>query len=142
MLLYQIQKELIKEEGIRLEKYVDSLGNATIGVGHLLYDEPIEFATLEQVGKWLTEDIKIAIDSCSKKIPLFNELDEKRQYVLISMAFNLGIAKLLKFKKMLLALENRNYAVASKEMLDSKWARQVKTRATKLANIMRSGVII
>jgi lysozyme len=37
---------------------------------------------------------------------------------------------------MLAALEDKNYPEASKEMLDSKWARQVPNRARELSEIM------
>ena len=133
-----IEEELIKEEGLSLSCYKDSLGNYTVGVGHLL-KSPCETITLEYAGKLLKEDINIAIDSLRKNVPVFSELDEVRQYALISMAFNLGIKRLLSFKKMLLALESKNYEVAAKEMKDSLWYRQVKGRAEKLINLMKKG---
>lgn len=136
MLLGEIQDRLIQEEGIRLKCYKDTEGNWTGGVGHLL-KEDMGYITLEQAGIWLREDIFNALKICDK-IPCFFELDEARRYVLISLAFNLG-TRIFTFKKMLLALENRNYELASKEMLDSKWARQVKSRAKKLSDIMRTG---
>lgn len=133
-----IEEELIKEEGLSLSCYKDSLGNWTVGVGHLL-KSPCETITLEYAGKLLKEDINISIDSLRKNVPVFSELDEVRQYVLVSMAFNLGIKRLLSFKKMLLALESKNYEVAAKEMKDSLWYRQVKGRAEKLINLMKKG---
>lgn len=133
-----IEEELIKEEGLSLSCYKDTLGNYTIGVGHLL-KSPCETITLEYAGKLLKEDINIAVNSLRKNVPVFSELDEVRQYVLISMAFNLGINRLLSFKKMLLALESKNYEVAAKEMKDSLWYRQVKGRAEKLINLMKKG---
>lgn len=136
--MLNIEEELIKEEGLSLSCYKDSLGNFTVGVGHLL-KSPCETITLEYAGKLLKEDIKIAIDSLRKNVPVFSELDNVRQYVLISMAFNLGIKRLLSFKKMLLALESKNYEVAAKEMKDSLWYRQVKGRAEKLINLMKKG---
>ena len=133
-----IEEELIKEEGLSLSCYKDSLGNWTVGVGHLL-KSPCETITLEYAGKLLKEDINIAVNSLRKNVPVFSELDEVRQYVLISMCFNLGINRLLSFKKMLLALESKNYEVAAKEMKDSLWYRQVKGRAEKLINLMKKG---
>lgn len=133
-----IEEELIKEEGLSLSCYEDSLGNLTIGVGHLLKN-PCNDISLERAGKLLAEDIKIAQNELREKIPVYAELDQVRQYCLISMCFNLGITKLLKFKKMLMALENRNYELASVEMLDSLWASQVNKRASKLAHLMRIG---
>ena len=138
--MINIEKELIEEEGLFLDCYEDSLGNYTIGVGHLLKSE-CGTITLEYAGKLLKDDIKEARKQCKKNIPVFSELNEARQYVLIDMCFNLGIDKLLKFKKMLLALENKNYSVASLEMKDSLWHKQVKNRAIKLEKIMKNGVM-
>ena len=55
------------------------------------------------------------------------------------MAFNVGLPRLRGFKRMWAALENHDYEEAAKEMIDSKWARQVKTRAYTLARMMESG---
>ena len=132
------EAELIEEEGLSLVCYKDSLGYWTIGVGHLLKSQcgPI---TLEYAGRLLKEDIIIAREELRKNIRCYSELDHVRQYVLLSMCFNLGISKLLQFKKMLLALENRNYELAAAEMKDSKWYRQVKKRGEKLCYMMSHG---
>jgi lysozyme len=55
------------------------------------------------------------------------------------MIFNLGLYGVLGFKRMLAALREKDYLKASKEMLDSKWAKQVGYRAKKLASIMALG---
>ena len=59
--------------------------------------------------------------------------------VCVNMAFNLGMPRLNKFKKMWSAIEDEDYDHAAVEMLDSRWASQVKGRATKLANAMHNG---
>ena len=133
-----IEEELIKEEGLSLSCYKDTMGNFSIGVGHLL-KSPCDDISLEYAGKLLKEDIRIAQNELREKLPVYAELDQVRQYVLLSMCFNLGIGKLLKFKKMLIALEQRNYEVAAAEMKDSAWYRQVKSRADKLINLMKKG---
>jgi lysozyme len=55
------------------------------------------------------------------------------------MAFNLGVPRLCKFKKMWAAVEAEDFSTAAKEMLDSRWANQVKSRSTKLAHAMHHG---
>jgi lysozyme len=55
------------------------------------------------------------------------------------MGFNLGISRLLHFRRMLSALEQGDYQKAAVEMLDSKWARQVGKRATHLNHMMKTG---
>lgn len=138
--MLNIEEELIKEEGLRLTAHQDTLGNWTCGVGHLMKSD-CGTVSLRQVGEWLAEDIRIARDECMKRIDCWADLNEARQYVLISMMFNLGASRLMGFKKMLLALDNGAYSVAAAEMLDSRWAGQVKSRAQKLAKIMKTGVV-
>ena len=135
------EAELIAEEGLSLNVYKDSLGYPTVGVGHLITDKDGKFDTisLEFAGKLLANDIRIAKNELREKIPVYAELDPVRQYVLLSMCFNLGIGRLLQFKKMLTALENKNYALAAQEMQDSKWYRQVKNRGVKLCSMMLLG---
>ena len=72
-------------------------------------------------------------------MPWARALSPERQAVLVNMAFNLGIAGLLAFKRMLAACERGEYAAAAREMLDSVWAKQVGARAVRLAEQMRTG---
>ena len=55
------------------------------------------------------------------------------------MMFNMGRPRLSQFKMFLAALQAGDYEMASTEMLDSKWASQVKGRATTLADMMSTG---
>jgi len=70
-------------------------------------------------------------------ISFFDALSVNRQNVLIDMAYNMGITGLLKFRKMLAALERGDYEAAAKEMKNSFWAEQVKDRAKTLIEMMR-----
>jgi lysozyme len=62
--------------------------------------------------------------------------DKDEQTVLIDMAFNLGVPTLLKFKGMLHAIDNDDKVQAAVELLDSKYAEQVKTRAVDNAKLL------
>ena len=55
------------------------------------------------------------------------------------MSFNLGITRLLKFKKFLTALEVKNWDNAAVEMMDSRWAKQVGPRAVRLKDRVLKG---
>jgi lysozyme len=57
----------------------------------------------------------------------------------MDMAFNMGVPRLCKFVNMWNAIHEEKYDIAAKEMLDSRWANQVKSRAVKLANAMHNG---
>lgn len=150
-------KQLVQSEGLRLEVYQDTLGIDTIGVGRNLEDRGItqeeldtmdipnietvyEYGITEVDAAFLLEnDVQIVEEELVRAHPCVDRLDSVRQLIVIDMAFNLGVPRLCKFKKMWAAIHEEQYDVAAKEMLDSRWARQVKGRATKLANAMHNG---
>lgn len=132
-----VEEKLILEEGLSLSTYKDTRGNMTIGVGHKIKSD-WGTITLKLAGELLEEDIKDCLKYL-RNFSFFGELDSERQYVLISMCFNLGFKGLQGFKKMLLALENHNYSIAADEMLDSLWHRQLPIRSEHLAEVMRTG---
>jgi len=151
-----IQK-LIQHEGLRLQAYKDSLGIATIGIGRNLEDRGItpeelewmdipnmdtiyEYGISEADAMYLAQnDVQIVEEELARAHPCVDRLDAVRQLVLVDMAFNLGVPRLCKFKKMWAAIEAEDFSTAAKEMLDSRWATQVKSRATKLSNAMHNG---
>lgn len=126
-----------KFEGLKLKPYTCPSGKLTIGYGHNLEDNGI---TLEIAEDLLFLDLKVAEMECYGKISCYPILDDARKFVLLDMCFNMGINKLLTFKKMLSALTKKDYKTAAKEMLDSKYARQVGQRAKTLAKILETGV--
>ena len=151
-----IQK-LIEHEGLVLQVYKDSLGIDTIGIGRNLEDRGISNEELEDMGIpsidhvysfGITEadaillaenDVQIVEKELLDAHPCIAGLDAVRQLVLMDMAFNMGVPRLCKFKKMWAAIHEEDFTTASKEMLDSRWANQVKSRSTKLAHAMYSG---
>jgi lysozyme len=153
---YLIEK-LIAAEGLKLQVYKDTLGIDTIGIGRNLEDRGItkqeldeldipsidhvyEYGITEADAVYLaTNDVQIVEEELVRAHPCVDRLDSVRQLIVIDMAFNLGVPRLCKFKKMWSAIHEEQYDVAAKEMLDSRWARQVKGRATKLANAMHNG---
>lgn len=130
--------ELIKKhEGLRLKPYKCTAGKLTIGYGRNIEDNGISQTEAEQM---LYNDIQNCYFACSK-FPFWNKINEARQAVLLDMCFNLGISRLKQFKKMLAALDRADYTSAALEMLESNWAKQVKSRATELSEIMKKGVL-
>ena len=148
---------LVSHEGLRLEVYQDTLGVNTIGVGRNLDDRGItkdeldwmDYPTIEHVysdgiseadAMYLAQnDVQIVEEELLAAHPCVENLDAVRQLVLVDMAFNLGVPRLCKFKKMWNAIHEQKYDIAAKEMLDSRWANQVKSRAVKLANARHNG---
>ena len=129
--------ELIKKhEGLRLKPYKCTAGKLSIGYGRNLEDNGISAYEADVL---LNDDIQNCYAQCIK-FPFWNKLNEVRQAALLDMCYNLGFARLNGFKKMLKALERLDYKTAAKEMLGSKWARDVKSRATELAELMKYGI--
>lgn len=124
-----------KYEGLNLFPYACPTGHLTIGYGHNLENG----ITLEVAEQLLQSDMAHAKMEVGGSIPFSNKLDEVRQYVLVDMCFNMGLKKLLTFKKMLAALEKGYFDRAAYEMLNSRWAAQVGRRATELAKMMKTG---
>lgn len=131
-----LRDQLKRDEGVKLKPYVDSVGKLTVGVGHNLTDNGISQAVCDVL---LDEDLANVQSALDSHLPWWKHLDEARGGVLQNMAFNLGIMRLLDFRKMLAAVERGDWSAASYEMLNSKWAQQVGKRADRLALQMELG---
>lgn len=136
----RLMERLKKDEGAVRNKagrhvvYKDSLGYETVGYGRLL-SRGLTEAEAENL---LRTDIMLAVRAVENE-PWFEKLNDVRREVVSNMIFNLGESRFRKFRKMLLALEKGDYAEAAAEMKDSRWYRQVKGRATRLAKEMETG---
>jgi lysozyme len=128
-----LEIQLIKHEGMRLLPYHCTAGKLTIGVGRNLEESGI---SRDEAVLLLRNDIERFATALDKRFPWFRSLSEIRQRALIDMSF-MGMGKVLEFKRMLAALEAFDYATAAAEMLASKWASQVGTRARTLATLLR-----
>lgn len=130
-----LTKQLIHDEGMRLKPYRDTVGKLTIGVGRNLDDNGI---SEDEALVMLKNDIDQAFDELSQ-FDWFNSLKPVKQDALVNMCFNLGLPRLLSFKRMIAALEVGDYQTAADEALDSKWAVQVGERANRIAEVIRNG---
>ena len=129
-------------------------GKRTIGWGHNLEAAPIPtdwFSDGEKprVGSVITNDtaehiLRTDVAACARNLDLYmgfwRSMDAPRQAVLLNMCFNMGWGALREFKKMLSAVRRGEWREAAAEMQDSRWARQVKGRATELSFQMWKGV--
>jgi len=127
---------IMHDEGYRTYPYKDSVGKITIGYGRNIEDNGIDQTEAEIM---LHHDIYRAYFIAEGTIPHWHELSDIRKGVFINMAFNLGY-RIKSFKKMIKYLRNKDYTNASHEMLDSKWAKQVGSRAERLAKELRYDV--
>ena len=135
MNIQRLKKSVIKHEGVRYAKYKDHLGNWTIGVGHLIKPDE-DFGTVdltnEQVDKILNVDLNIAINDARHFISE-NDIAEEAFEIVVEMAFQLGLTRLLGFKNFRKSLQEANYRESAAHMLDSRWAKQTPNRANTLA---------
>lgn len=149
---YQIIKtNLISEEGECLLPYRCSAGKLTIGIGHNLQakqtddiigrpiskDGRITYSESDMIFRY---DLKQVLEQLTI-LPYWSSLSPAQQYVLVSMNFNLGFAGLLKFKQMLKGFSTNNKEQIIREMRDSKWSKDVRSRALKLINIIERDAI-
>lgn len=161
------KKRLELDEGKKLYPYKDTVGIWTIGIGHNLEAKGIsskvikaleesgnkdianafinkEYSKIKSISEMICymifeDDISETKLLLDKQFYWFKDLDLARKWVLINMCFNLGIGGLLKFTVTLYHIQQGNYASAAIEMLNSKWAEQVKNRAKRLANVVKTG---
>lgn len=150
--LNEAVQRLCLHEGIRLQPYRCPAGYLTIGVGRNLEVNPPTAEEIKVIGDYksgitknaafflLRNDIKRVEAECADRIPFWKQLSDERHYALVDMAFNLGIAGLLKFKKMLSYMGVGNYTQAATECLASKYAKDVGERALRIARLIEKGV--
>lgn len=134
-----LQNELIRDEGLRLTPYRDSLGNLTIGVGHLIQKgESFTKISNTEALDLLENDIRIAERRLDNIFPTWRSLDDVRQRSLINLAFNLGY-KLADFKRFLHAAKSGDWEKAADHLTQSRWYRQVKLRGPRVVHAIRTG---
>lgn len=138
LMLERFQQMTKDFEGLRLKPYKCSANKLTIGYGRNLEDVGINTVEANYL---FQADFGRAVQDATRLCKDFgidhNKLLEQRFYVLVDMCFNMGYSRTKNFKKMLTAVSKGLYEDASKEMLDSAWAKQVGNRAIKLSLLMR-----
>ena len=136
MQINQIISDLERDEGVRLKPYLDTVGKTTIGIGRNLTDNGITAAEAKVL---LQNDLFRVANELDRVAPWWRKMSQVRQNALVNMAFNLGLPRLLTFKKMMVALENGNFEIAWAEAMGSKWAAQVGERANRIADCFIKG---
>jgi len=127
--------DMIKaHEGHKCEVYLDTEGIPTVGYGHALH---IGSEIPHQVCEMLfRQDFRKTIEEYES---LCLSLDTVRRAVVVDMIFNLGLKGFMRFAKLRIALVSGDYEEAAREMIDSKWYRQVGSRAKELVKMMETG---
>ena len=140
---------------------VESPGKITIGVGWNLTDNgfplPVRKGLIElgiEPGWPLTSQglPDAAIDhllqlsifdaerTAERIFPALRSYSPRRQIALISLAFNLGFTRLLKFRETIRLIRSGQWDAAAARLLKLPWARQVKAkRAKRITDHLRDG---
>ena len=129
-------EQLKRHEGFKAKPYLCTAGKTTIGYGRNLDDAGV---SKDEAEAMLVNDIITATAGAWALFLSYEQLNDARKDVLINMCFNLGRARLSGFKNMIAAVNDGYFDLAAKEMLNSKWAKQVGNRAIELSEQMRTG---
>jgi len=128
MNLDRLKQTLMRHEGTgpvvnrRFFPYKCPAGKMTIGIGRNIQEVGISEAAAEFM---LENDIAEAIELCKRLFPVFDELNDVRQEVLVNMMFNMGYNRFSGFKKFIAATNAKDFKRAAAEMENSTWYEQV-----------------
>jgi len=129
-------EQLKRHEGLRLKPYRCTAGKLTIGIGRNLEDNGISEYEAEIL---LEHDVNRTAKELDDTFEWFAYLSPARADALINICFNIGLPRLLGFKKALYNMEQGFFNRAADEFLDSRWSRQVGSRSEELAEQIRTG---
>jgi len=136
-MLDYVKRQLKKHEGFSSTVYACPTGHLTIGYG-LNLDAGMSEELADYI---LAYQIDMIHQSLIKTFDWYQHLSQIRKGVIINMVFNLGMAKFKKFKKTIQLLADGDYEGASREMMESWWAKQVGRRAFELSRQMATDAI-
>ena len=138
-------EQLKIDEGVVNEIYLDHLGYATFGVGHLVIETDPEYGwevgtavSEDRVRECFDRDLDLAISECVALYgpDIWEGFPGEVQEILVNMMFNMGRTRLSKFKNFNAALIEGDWKTAGVEGRDSLWYRQVTNRAARLMERM------
>lgn len=133
----KLKQLIVDHEGYERFPYCDTKGNQTIGIGYNLTARGLPDSW---INNQYDEDVNYFYNQLTEDYEWFRTLDNPRQIVLIDMCF-MGYKKFQEFKKLIAAMEEKDYKIAYQEILGSEWAIDVKNRAEQDAHIMLTGEI-
>ena len=143
--LEKLREELKIDEGCKYYIYLDHLGYATFGIGHLITEDDPEYGwevgtsiDTYRVHEAFEDDVQSVLTDCEKLYVQWEHLPEEAQRVIANMMFNMGYTRLSKFRGMKRGVDARDWNAAADEMVDSRWYNQVTNRAKRLVERMRN----
>jgi lysozyme len=139
----KIINHFIAVEGLRLTSYQDTLGNWTIGVGHLLgpADETQYkgmVITYDQAVEYLQQDLSGAYDDCCEIYSSYLDYSENIQLALLDMCFNLGAHTVRKFTTFISLIVKEDFKAAAEDLYGTAWYKQVPHRVKEVVMLLES----
>ena len=134
----QTKAEIKKEEGFRMETYKCTEGHLTGGYGHKMLEGEIPPTDMAGWNKLFERDFARAMSGAEELLMICPNVDDTARHIVVEMCYQMGSYGVSKFHGMLSALQESDYVTASKEMLDSRWAKQTPKRAMRMAERMRN----
>ena len=134
----QTKAEIKKEEGFRMETYKCTEGHLTGGYGHKMLDGETPPTDMAGWTKLFERDFARAVSGAEELLMICPNVDDTARHIVVEMCYQMGSYGVSKFHGMLSALQESDYVTASKEMLDSRWAKQTPKRAMRMAERMRN----
>lgn len=127
-------------EGFSATRYGDSVTKGCIlqGYGRCVNNMKTP-ATISKstANKWLAADLIKCEKKLDTHLPWWRNASIVRRAALLDMTYNMGIDKLKTFKQFLRHMQNQNYALASKSLTDSRWAKQVGVRSREIRHAIK-----
>ena len=137
----KIEAELIHDEGVKLAPYRDSLGNWTVGIGHLITSpDEMKKVTRAEADTMFKRDIAEAQARLTKFVDptVLRSTGGARKRALVNLSFNLG-NRLGQFNHFLDAVNTEDWEGAADLLKGTDYAAQVGDRATRIQRMLRTG---
>lgn len=144
-------EQLKIDEGFSSVVYKCPAGANSIGYGYNLDSNSLHLSSLEinhafrngmgevEAERILLLMVKKTVEELKRIFSNWNTISKPRQDALTNMCFNLGVTRFLKFKKMIVLVEDNDFVAASKEGLNSLWAKQLPARSKRVMGLLISG---
>ena len=135
---------LKEDEGCRLHAYPDpGTGREPWTIGYGATGPGINKDTIwtqAQANGDILVRVKQIETQLSHQLPWFDKLQEVRQDVLVNIAYNIGVAGLIKWPITLAAVGRGDYHDAANDIRTNKvWSKQVGQRSERCADAMQIG---
>lgn len=125
-----------KHEGMSLKPYYCTANKLSIGIGRNLDDRGI---SREEALFMFTNDINTAFSDLNRVFGAdFNGFPDKAKLAFVDMMFQLGLTRFGGFQNMIQYAKAGNWKEAARELMNSKYAKQVPSRAEENRDLLLS----